>query len=82
MRLCLLCLPLLLTGCFGRETEVIMGPPIVSADLLQPAPGYSGPPPRTDGELSDALIAEVRGRKLANSRIATIAEILRQSDPN
>lgn len=81
MRLCLLCLPLLLTGCLGRETDVVIAPPRVPADLLQPAPGYSGPHPKTEGQLSDALVAEAEGRALANSRLEAIAKILNSTGP-
>ncbi|MCD9147662.1 hypothetical protein [Pseudophaeobacter flagellatus] len=46
------------------------------SDLLQPCPGYQGPTPRSEGQLSDALIAELRGRSCANAKLATVAEIL------
>lgn len=82
MRLCLLCLPLLLTGCLGRESRAVVAPPRVPADLLQTAPGYSGPYPQTEGQLSDALVAEAKGRALANSRLQTIAEILTTTGPH
>ena len=77
MRLCLLCSLLLLTGCFGRDSEPIKPPPDVPADLLQPCAGYTGPPPRTEGQISDALVAEAKGRTCANGRLATIGEILK-----
>jgi hypothetical protein len=53
----------------------------VPADLLQPAPGYSGPHPKTEGQLSDALVAEAEGRALANSRLEAIAKILNYTGP-
>ena len=58
MRLCLLCSALLLSGCSDRVSEVVIPPPQVPADLLQPCAGYSGPVPATEGQISDALIAE------------------------
>ena len=81
MRLCHLCSLLLLTACMGRNEAPIEPPPDVPADLLQPCTGYTGPVPRNGGQLSDALIAEVRGRHCANARLATIGEILNQEKP-
>lgn len=47
----------------GREAvEVVAPPPVVPADLLRSFPGYSGPVPRIEGQLSDALVAEAQGR--------------------
>ncbi|WP_417699862.1 hypothetical protein [Pseudophaeobacter sp.] len=51
-------------------------PPNVPADLLQPCAGYTGPLPQTEGQISDALIAEARGRRCANARLAAVGEIL------
>jgi hypothetical protein len=76
MRLYPLCCLLLLTGCFGRDSEPANPPPTVPADLLQPVPGYTGPVPQTD-----ALIAERRGRQAANAQLATIGEILNEKRP-
>ena len=76
MRLCLLCCLPLLTGCFGSDSEPITPPPRVPADLLLPCAGYTGPPPQSEGQISDALIAEVRGRACANGKLKTISEIL------
>lgn len=77
MRLCLLCCSLLLTACTGADRpQVVAGPPPVSADLLQPCSGYTGPVPRNEGQFSDALIAEARGRACANEKLTTIAEII------
>jgi hypothetical protein len=81
MRLCLLCCLLLLTGCSEPDSPLIIPPPEVPADLLQPCAGYTGPIPSTEGQLSDALIAEARGRSCANARLATVAEILNRPDP-
>ena len=81
MRLYPLCFLLLLTGCFGRDSEPIQPPQRVPADLLQPAPGYTGPVPQTEGQLSDALIAERRGRQAANRKLTTIGEILNEQRP-
>ncbi len=38
--------------------------------------GYTGPVPRNEGQFSDALIAEARGRACANEKLTTIAEII------
>ncbi len=82
MRLYPLCLPLLLTGCFGSDSEPITPPPRVPADLLQPCVGYIGPRPKTEGQLSDAMVAEARGRSCANGKLQTISEILNHISPN
>jgi hypothetical protein len=76
MRLYPLCLPLLLAGCSQPVREAVIPPPQVPADLLQPCAGYTGPLPQSEGQISDALIAEARGRECANGRLATVAEIL------
>jgi len=76
MRLYPLCLPLLLAGCFGAGSEPIAPRPEVPADLLQPCVGYTGPLPQSEGQISDALIAEARGRSCANAKLGTVAEIL------
>ncbi len=77
MRLCLLCCSLLLTGCLRADPpRVVAPPPPVPADLLTPCPGYAGPPPRTEGRLADALLAEVRGRRCANGKLEAVSEIL------
>ena len=81
MRLYLLCLPLLLTGCFGRDSDSALSPPKVPADLLRPCTGYTGPLPQSEGQISDALVAEARGRNCANSKLATVAEILVDPKP-
>lgn len=81
MRLYPLCLVLLLSACFGRDSEAVMPPPSVPPDLLQPCAGYTGPMPQSEGQISDALIAEVRGRKCANARLVTVAEILNKISP-
>lgn len=79
MRLYLLCLPLLLTGCFGRDSDPILPSPRVPVDLLQPCSGYTGPLPQTEGHLSNALIAEARGRACANGKLATVGKILERA---
>ena len=76
MRLYPLCSLLLLTGCSQPASEAMIPPPNVPADLLQPCAGYTGPLPRTEGQISDALIAEAQGRSCANGKLATVGEIL------
>ncbi len=78
MRLYPLCLPLLLAGCSQPASEVVIPPPQVPPDLLQPCAGYTGPLPQSEGQISDALIAEARGRSCANGRLTAVAEILTQ----
>lgn len=80
MRLCLLCCALLLSGCL-RAPEVVAPSPAVPADLLRPCAGYGGPMPQNEGQLSDALIAEAKGRACANARLSTIDEILNGEKP-
>ena len=80
MRLCLLCCLPLLNACTAEPSRVAIAPG-VPADLLQPCPGYRGAPPVTEGQISDALIAEARGRDCANGKLATVAEILNPSGP-
>ena len=80
MRLCLLCLVSLLSACMGRDREPPrLPPPNEPADLVTPCAGYTGPVPKTEGQLSNALIAEAQGRGCANGKLATVAEILEGS---
>jgi hypothetical protein len=81
MRLCRLCLVPLLSACSPPLPDPIVQPPSVPQDLLVPCPGYRGLVPRTEGQLSDALLAEAQGRACANGRLATLAEILTDPDP-
>jgi hypothetical protein len=77
MRLYLLCLVSLLPGFMGRGADPArMPPPNVSADLLAPCAGYTGPVPTTEGQLSNALIAEAQGRGCANGKLEAVGEIL------
>lgn len=80
MGLCLLCSALLLSGC-GAEPAPVAVAPHVPLDLFQPCRGYLGPRPGTEGQISDALIAEVRGRQCANGKLATMAEMLNSPGP-
>ncbi len=77
MRLYLLCLVSLLPGCMVRGADPTrLPPPNVPADLLPPCAGYTGLVPTTEGQLSNALVAEAQGRSCANGKLATVAEIL------
>jgi len=53
----------------------------VSADLLTKCPGYTGPVPQDEGQLSDALLAEVRGRHCANGKLTAVDDILNGTGP-
>ena len=81
MRLCLLCCALLLSGCGPDPIAVTAPPRQVPADLLQGCAGYTGPLPNTEGQMSDALVAEVRGRHCANGKLEAIAKILEPTGP-
>ena len=81
MRLYLLCLALLLTGCGGDKIVVAPTPNNVSADLLQGCSGYTGLVPQNEGQMSDALVAEVRGRHCANGKLAAVDKILNGTGP-
>ena len=71
----LLCFALLLSAC-GDRTETVVLPTQIPADLLQLQPGWTGPAPMTDGQLSDALFLTERARQQLNAQIAAIAEIV------
>ena len=81
MRLCLLYSALLLSACTPNEPPVIAPPPYIPADLLQGCPGYLGPFPSADGQMSDAHVAEWAGRRCANARLASIREIVNKKGP-
>lgn len=74
MNRCLIACALLLSAC-GSEPGGI----VVPADLLIPASGWTGPVPRTAGELMDAVAAEKRGRELANMQLVAIRQLYRMS---
>ncbi len=76
MRLYLISSALLLGACMRNEPEVVPLPPAVPADLLQPCAGYTGPVPRTEGMVADALLAEARGRACANAKLRAVGEVL------
>ena len=71
-----LCCALLLSACGADKIVVAPIPHNVPADLLQGCAGYTGPVPQDEGQLSDALVAEMRGRHCANGKLAAIDEIL------
>ena len=81
MRHCLLCCLPLLSACSDLDNPQIIQPPKVPADLLQPCAGYTGPVPSSEGQISDALLAEARARGCANEKLATVAEILNSTGP-
>lgn len=70
MRLCPIIFLVLLAAC-GREVRQAPIP----ADLLVPCEGWTGPTPRTEGQLVDAAFAEMRGRKECNLKIEAIAAL-------
>lgn len=76
MRPCLIILALSLAAC-GRDPAVTIAPAVIPPDLLLPPRGYTGPTPRTEGQLADAAAAtlgalnQCRGQLLAISDIAT-----------
>jgi hypothetical protein len=82
MRLYLLCCALLLSGCSTPDDIQVVAVPLSVPDaLLMKCTGYTGILPQTEGQLSEALLAEVRGRDCANGRIEAIAEILNSAIP-
>lgn len=77
MRLCLLCLVLPLIACSGpNEIKLAPIPHNVPPDLLTSCPGYTGPVPQNEGQLSDALVAEAGGRACANGKLEAVDEVL------
>ena len=80
MRLCHLCLAILLSACTKPAPNRVVAPHSVPPDLLRPCLGYPGPLPRTEGGFAKAILAEAQGRACANARLAAVAEILANSD--
>jgi hypothetical protein len=80
MRLYPLCLLLLLSACISPAPEPVMLLPHVPPGLLQPCLGYRGPVPVSEGQISDALLAEAIGRDCANNRLATLNKIIASND--
>jgi hypothetical protein len=62
---------MLLAGC-GADR----GPLIVPPELLQPCPGWQGPPPSTERAFARAAAAELAGRVCANTKLAGIKQIV------
>jgi hypothetical protein len=75
MRRCLIIFAMLPAAC-GPDPQTIIATPPVPADLLAPAPGWTGRPPATEGQLIDAAAAEKRGRLICNGQLLTIADII------
>lgn len=75
MSRCLIICAVLLSAC-GPDPIMIHSRPPVPADLLAPAPGWTGLPPSTEGQLIDAAAAEKRGRQMCNGQLLTITDIL------
>lgn len=69
MRLSAIICALALAAC-GSDRELI-----IPADMLMPEEGWTGPVPRTEGELIRAALAERTGRLRANEKLVGIAEI-------
>ncbi|MFT6458367.1 MAG: hypothetical protein ACJARR_002648 [Pseudophaeobacter arcticus] len=80
MRLCHLCLAILLSACTKPAPSPILAPHAVPPDLLRGCAGYRGPLPRTEGDFAKAIVAEAQGRACANARLATVGEILSKPD--
>ena len=82
MRLCLLCCALRLSGCTGPgENQSVAVPHSVPGGLLMKCIGCTGTLPPNEGPLSEACLAEARGRDCTNGRIEAIAEILIPTGP-
>jgi hypothetical protein len=80
MRRLVLCLTLLLTACGAAETRLVIVPHNVPADLLSPCLGWQGPRPSSEGQWVKAAIAEVAGRRCANSKLSAVGEILNEKN--
>lgn len=75
----LLCCALLLTACTRPPEPVVNVTPDISPDLTKGCDGYTGPSPENEGQLSDAHIAEYRGRLCANAKLETIEETINRA---
>jgi hypothetical protein len=75
MRLCPIICALLLAACGPEVQPVTAAPPVIPADLLKPAPGWTGATPATEGAFTAAAWAEKRGRLQCNGQLLTISEI-------
>lgn len=71
----LICCALLLTGCADDAPRVVYQAPHVPADLLVPCSGGNWAV-TTEGALSDAIVAEVRGHRCTTARLQAVARIL------
>jgi len=82
MRRCLITCAALLAGC-GPEvvTRPVAVAPAIPAAVLAPCPGWTGPTPRTEGDLIDAALAERRGRECANARLRAVNDMLNAAAP-
>lgn len=76
MRHCLIICALLLAACGPDPARVVLAPPPISADLLAPCPGWTGPTPQTEGQWVDAAAAEKYGREMCNGQLLTIAQTI------
>lgn len=72
---------LLLAACGHEVQPVTAAPPRIPADLLKPAPGWTGPRPASEGQWTDATWAEKRGRLQCNGQLLTISEIAYPPQP-
>ncbi|WP_243612918.1 hypothetical protein [Shimia aestuarii] len=66
----------LVSACGDNDPAVRVTAPPISADLLQPEPGWTGGAPRTERDFALAVAAERAGRIRANGKLETIGETL------
>lgn len=84
MRRFLILLPALLGACGlfqaaepGRPglSDPVPAEPLADPGLFEPAEGWTGPVPGTQGELALAVEAEIAGRQMCNGQLAALRQI-------
>lgn len=76
MRHCLIICALLLAGCGrDRDPQIIAAPTAIPADLLVAPKGYTGPTPRTEGQLADAAAADKGALMRCTGQLLAISDI-------